>query len=183
MPLVLAALFLALTLIPAAAQDVIRTCACDAAKPETMTHRTCSLSSEAEKRPADAGHFFVKDINPRKPNRTLALPRRNGPGLYSMDGLSAAERTKLWSAAITKAKELWGDDWAVAYNGDKVRTQCHIHIHIGKLNTAARVAKFLEVSSPAAIPAPKGAGIWIYGHGKKLRVHAGEQITETALIR
>ncbi|MDX2178831.1 MAG: hypothetical protein SFV18_04500 [Bryobacteraceae bacterium] len=165
------------------AQDVIRTCACDAAVPETLAQRQCSLSNEAEKQPPMPPVFFLKDINPRKANRTLALPRTHGPGRYSLDQLTPAERTQLWSAAIAKAKELWGGEWAVAYNGDRVRTQCHIHIHIGKLNSAARLSEFLEVASPAQIPAPIGNGIWIYGAGGKLRVHTGEQITETALIR
>ena len=28
---------------------------------------------------------------------------------------------------------MWGDEWGVAYNGERVRTQCHMHLHIGKL--------------------------------------------------
>lgn len=177
-------ILLALLDVPgASAQDVIRTCSCDGASPETLTRRECSLSNEAEKQPAGIGHFFLKDINPRKANRTLALPRQHGPGRYSLDQLTPNERTALWAAAIAKARELWGDEWAVAYNGDKVRTQCHIHIHIGRLNSAARLEKFLEVSRPDKIPAPNGNGIWIYQANGKLRVHLGEQITETALVR
>jgi diadenosine tetraphosphate (Ap4A) HIT family hydrolase len=168
---------------PLFAQDVIRTCACDGAAPQTLTRRECSLSNEAEKQPAGISHFFLKDINPRKPNRTLALPRQHGPGRYSLDQLTKEERTALWTAAITKARELWGSDWAVAYNGDKVRTQCHIHIHIGRLNAAARLERFLAIKRPEQIPAPKGNGIWIYQSEGTLRVHMGEQITETALVR
>lgn len=145
--------------------------------------RSCSLSKEAGKQSPEVKVFFLKDINPRKPNRTLALPTHNGPATYTLDQLSPAERTRIWIEAIQKARELWGDEWAVAYNGDEVRTQCHVHVHIGKLNTAAKVSKFIEVSNPAEIPPPHGKGIWIYQDGKKLRVHAGEQITETALIR
>lgn len=167
----------------AAAQNVIPTCDCDGSKPETLAERRCSLSNEATKQPPEPDVFFLKDINPRKANRTLALPRKEGPGRYRLDDLTHAERTRLWSAAIEKARELWGDDWAVAYNGDEVRTQCHIHLHIGKLNSAAKLSTFIEVNSPAEIPAPNGKGIWIYGHGAKIRVHTGEQITETALVR
>jgi diadenosine tetraphosphate (Ap4A) HIT family hydrolase len=170
-----------LAMLSAAAQNVIPTCDCDAAKPETLLERRCSLSNEAAKQPPEPDVFFLKDINPRKANRTLALPRQEGR--YRLDDLTPAERTRLWSAAIEKARELWGDDWAVAYNGDEVRTQCHIHLHIGKLNSAAKLSEFLEVKSPAEIPAPQGKGIWIYGDGRKIRVHTGEQITETALVR
>jgi diadenosine tetraphosphate (Ap4A) HIT family hydrolase len=165
------------------AQDILPRCDCDAAKPETLAQRFCSLSQEAQNQPPAPPVFFLKDINPRKPNRTLALPRQHGPGRYSLDALTPAERTQLWTAAIEKARELWGAGWAVAYNGDKVRTQCHIHIHIGKLNEAAKRADFLGVSKPSEIPAPQGEGIWIYEEGGKLRVHLREQITETALIR
>lgn len=176
-------LWLILAMLPVAAQNIIPACDCDATKPETLSERRCSLSNEAAQQPPEPDVFFLKDINPRKPNRTLALPRREGPGRYRLDELTPVERTRLWSAAIEKAKELWGDDWAVAYNGDEVRTQCHIHLHIGKLNSAARLTEFSEVKSPAEIPAPNGKGIWIYGDGATIRVHTGEQITETALVR
>lgn len=165
------------------AQNVIPSCTCDSARPETLTERSCSLNREAEKQPAKPDIFFLKDINPRKPNRTLALPRHHGPANYTLDHISPAQRTRLWTEAIRKARELWGDEWAVAYNGDEVRTQCHIHIHIGKLNSGAKVSRFREVSKPSQIPAPNGKGIWIYQVGNKLRVHQGERITETALVR
>ncbi|MCX6593771.1 MAG: hypothetical protein NTZ56_19830 [Acidobacteria bacterium] len=166
------------------AQDAIRSCGCDPNQPATLEERTCSLTKEAVKQASTAEPvFFLKDINPRKANRTLALPRKTAKGAYTLDHYSAQERTELWTAAIAKAKSLWGDNWAVAYNGDKVRTQCQVHIHIGKLNTAAKLSKFSVVSRPSQIPAPQGAGIWIYSQGGKLRVHTGEQITETALVR
>lgn len=165
------------------AQNLIPSCACDSAKPETMLARSCSLSLEAEKHLGAATVFFVKDINPRKANRTLAMLKAHGPGRYTLDDLTPEERTTLWSAAIAKAKELWGSDWAVAYNGDQVRTQCHPHVHIGKLNAAAKLERFLRVRNASRIPSPAGKGIWIYGDGEILRVHTGEQITETALVR
>ncbi len=165
------------------AQNVIPGCSCDPTRPETFKERFCSLSQEAEKQPAEPDVFFLKDINPRKPNRTLALPRHHGPANYTLDQISHAQRTRLWAEAIRKARELWGDEWAVAYNGDEVRTQCHIHIHIGKLNFGAKVSKYQEISSPSQIPAPRGKGIWVYQVGNKLRVHHGERITETALVR
>ncbi len=173
-------LILCVSLAAAAlAQNIIPSCDCSSAG--AAQRRECSLSNEAEKRPPAPGVFFLKDINPRKPNRTLALPRQLGH--YRLDDLTPAERTRLWTAAIEKARELWGDDWAVAYNGDKVRTQCHIHLHIGKLNSGAKRSGFLEVSSPSKIPAPASGGVWIYPSGRKFRVFLGEQTTETALVR
>jgi hypothetical protein len=83
-------------------------CPCDPAKPETMKERQCSLCVEAEKQPDDDGVFFLKDINPRKPNRWLALPRTHTHGLHPLSSLSAEQRTRLWSAAIERAKQMWG---------------------------------------------------------------------------
>ena len=40
-----------------------------------MAKHECGLCREAEKLPQDPSVFFLKDINPRKPNRWLALPR------------------------------------------------------------------------------------------------------------
>lgn len=176
---------IALALIPSAiALADVSNCACDAAKPETLAARECSLCAEAEKHPTDLKVFFVRDINPRKPNRWLALPRVHHPGYHALRDLSAAERTELWSAAIAKGKELWGDEWGVAYNGDEVRTQCHAHVHIGKyLRESESEAPFQIIDGPAEIPAPRGEGIWIHPEGGKLHVHAGPQITERFLLR
>jgi diadenosine tetraphosphate (Ap4A) HIT family hydrolase len=160
-------------------------CACDPAKPASMETRQCSLCREAEKQPANVGVFFLKDINPRKPNRWLALPRAHGGGQHHLHEMTKAHRTELWTAAIAKAKELFGpDDWGLAYNGEKVRTQCHTHLHMGRWVKQAEQAKgFIVVSGPAEIPAPPGAGIWVHPVGNKLHVHVGEQITETVLVR
>lgn len=159
-------------------------CDCDPARPETLKERQCSLCMEAEKQPAEVKVFFLKDVNPRKPNRTLALPRRHLPGLHLMSEMSAEERTELWTATIAKAKELWGDEWAAGYNGDKVRTQCHTHIHIGKLLPGVEWGPFVEVSTAAEIPVPKVDGVWIHPvAGGKLHVHTGDQINETVLLR
>ena len=158
-------------------------CACDPHKPETMAARQCSLCREAEKQPVDQEIFFLKDINPRKPNRWLALTRAHGSGLHHLHDLSLASRTALWTAAIEKAKSLWGDDWGVAYNGEKVRTQCHTHVHIGKLMPHIETDHFIVISKPSEIPAPAGEGLWIHPVGNKLHVHLGEQTTETTLMR
>jgi len=160
-------------------------CECDHTRPETLQARNCSLCREADKQPPGADIFYLKDVSPRKPNRWLVLIRAHQGGNHSLADLSPRERTRLWAAAIKKGKELWGDEWGLAYNGDKVRTQCHLHIHIGKLLPAAVTRrKVVVVSGPAEIPAPKdGEGIWVHAHGNKLLVHLGEQICETVLLR
>ncbi|HYO83685.1 MAG TPA: hypothetical protein VES20_19945 [Bryobacteraceae bacterium] len=168
-----------------AAASTATVCECDPGVPDTMRARQCSLCNEAEKQSAGVDVFFLKDINPRKPNRWLALPRRHGSGLHHLHELTPEERTQLWSRAIDRARELWGDrDWGLAYNGEQVRTQCHTHIHIGKMMVHVENDKFIVVSKPSQIPAPEGEGLWIHPDGKgRLHVHVGEQTTETVLMR
>ena len=97
-------------------------CACDPARPQTLAARECALCGETEKQPADVPVFFLKDINPRKPNRWLALPRSHGKAQHSLADLPAPERARLWTAAIEKARSLFGGRWGLAINGDEVRT-------------------------------------------------------------
>ena len=174
-------LVLALSLMPYAHAAV--ECACDPQKPESLEARQCSLCREAEEHPTKQRIFYLKDINPRKPNRWLALPRAHGPANHHLHEMSVADRTELWTAAMEKARELWGDEWGVAYNGEKVRTQCHTHVHIGKLLHGIENDNFVVVSKPSQIPARPGEGIWIHPAGKKLHVHITEQTTETVLLR
>lgn len=166
-----------------AAAQTASVCDCDPSRPETMQARHCSLCGEAEKHPPGEGIFFLKDNNPRKPNRWLALPRAHGQGKHRLADMTAAERTRLWNAAIGKARELWGEEWGLAYNGDKVRTQCHGHIHIGKLLQGVESGKVVVVRTAAQIPSPGDAGLWIHPHGRSLHVHLNEQTTETVLLR
>ena len=93
------------------------------------------------------------------------------------------DRIALWAAAIGKAKELWGDAWGVAYNGEQVRTQCHAHLHIGKLLQGVCSGKILTISRPSQIPKHPRKGLWIHPVGNKLHVHLEENISETALMR
>jgi CDP-diacylglycerol pyrophosphatase len=158
-------------------------CNCDPSQPETMNQRQCSLCREAEKQPADVVVFFLKDANPRKPNRLLALPRMHTSGPHPLAELPPEVRIRLWTAAIEKAQSLWGPDWAVAYNGDRVRTQCHAHIHIGKLLPGVEAGDFVVVNSPAEIVVRPGEGAWVHPVDGKLHVHTGEQIDETVLLR
>lgn len=181
-PVVLGAL---LFLLPTASAQMVD-CACDPANPESMKARQCSLCAEAEKHPPGTSVFFLKDVNPRKPNRYLALPRAHTPKGHRLADLTAEQRTALWTGAIAKARELWGETgWGIAINGDKVRTQCHTHIHISRLLPGVDWGTdFIEVSSPAEIPVPGEDGLWIHPTANgKLKVHRGEQITETVLLR
>ncbi len=159
----------------------VRDCACDVSKPDTMAAKNCGLCREAEKQPADAAVFFLKDINPLKPNRWLALPRAH---THALQNLPAEARLALWDAAIEKARSLWGDQWGLAVNGDERRTQCHAHIHIGKLLDNVETPNVVVVDGPADIPIPTdGAGFWVHPVGGKLHVHSGEQATEFVLMR
>jgi len=171
----------ALFLLSALALGDVRNCVCDLASAESMAKRECGLCREAEKQPADELVFFVKDINPTKPNRWLALPRAHK---HELADLTPAERLAFWTGAIAKAHELWGDQWGVAVNSDARRSQCHMHAHIGKLLDDAENSDFVLVSDPAEIPLPReGGGIWIHPVGGKLHVHLGQDAPETLLMR
>ena len=162
----------------------VRGCACDIAKPETLEARECGLCREAESQPPEPAVFFLKDNNPRKPNRLLALPRAHGSGQNSLADMTPQQRLTLWSSAIAKARETWGDDWGLAINGEMARTQCHAHIHVGKLLAGIETRQFVVVNGPAQIPVPAdGTGMWVHPAGPKLHVHLNEQITETVLLR
>jgi hypothetical protein len=173
------------TIILALVLADVRNCACDVSKPDTMEAVNCSLCREAEKQPVDAGVFFLKDTNPKKPNRILALPRKHTPGPHALHDLSAADRTELFTEAIVKGKELWGDQWGVAYNGVESRTQCHAHIHIGKLVDDAETGHdFVVVNTPSEIMVPDdGSGFWFHAVDGKIHVHSGAQVNEFVLMR
>ncbi len=162
----------------------IRDCGCDASKPETLDARNCSLCREALKQPADKDVFFLKDNNPTKPDRWLALPREHYSSTSPLAAMTPAERAGFWDAAIAKARDLWGDEWAIAMNGDLSRTQCHPHVHIGKLLPGNESDSGIFVASPEQIPVPPdGAGLWFHPQGSRLHVHEGAQINETVLMR
>jgi hypothetical protein len=159
-------------------------CACDIAQSATLEARECALCREAEAQPMEPAIFFLKDVNPRKANRTLALPRFHGRGSHPLSEMTPEQRAMLWSAAIEKAKSLWGAEWGLAVNGETARTQCHAHIHIGKLLQGVETARFVVVDGPGQIPVPEdGTGLWVHPEGAKLHVHLAEQITETVLLR
>jgi hypothetical protein len=163
----------------------VQGCACDPARPDTMSVRQCSLCAEAEKQNANEIYFFLKDANPHKANRTLMLLRSHDyDGRLPLLKLTPKQRVAFWATAIERARSLWGDEWGLAINGDEVRTQCHAHIHIGKLLQGVEYGKPLVIAGPAQIPTPDdGTGLWIHPFGGKLHVHTGEQRAETVLLR
>ena len=178
----LAPLALALTLCSARAD--ISGCTCELGSAGSIEAHWCGLCRIAEEQPAGVEFFFLKDSSPFKPNRWLLLPRAHwdGPGLF--EKLTPAQRTRLWTAAIARARALWGGEWGLALNGDGSRTQCHLHIHIGKLLRGVESGTVVVVNGPAQIPAPRdGTGLWIHPYGRKLHVHVGEQVAETVLLR
>ena len=171
----------ALLLFSALSLADVRDCACDLANAESMGKHECGLCREAEKLPRDPAVFFLKDINPRKPNRWLALPRTH---THTFAEMTPEQRLAFWTAAIAKARELFGDHWGLAFNGDQSRTQCHLHVHMGKLRDDAELDDGLLVNGPADIPVPHdGSGFWLHASGDKLHLHLGEEITETVLLR
>ncbi len=159
----------------------IRGCVCDPAQPGTLQDRACSLTRVAIEQTGAAPVFFVRDANPAKPNRWLAIPRTLHQSLNEM---TPAERNVYWAAAIAKARDLWPDNWAIAINGDERRSQCQLHAHIGKLLPEADRSGGVLVDRVEEIPTPPaGSGIWIQPEGNKLRVHPGVMAGETNLMR
>jgi hypothetical protein len=150
-----------------------------------MAATNCSLCREAEKQPIEQGVFFLKDTNPTKANRTLALPRKHTTGPHYLSDLPAADRLELFTAAIAKGQELWGENWGIAYNGIERRTQCHAHVHIGKLIDNAETGQnFTVIDGPANIVIPTdGSGFWIHAVNGKFHEHSGQQVNEFVLER
>jgi diadenosine tetraphosphate (Ap4A) HIT family hydrolase len=158
-------------------------CSCDPSKPESLESRNCSLTKEALKQPETVEFFVLKDASPRKPNRWLVLPRVTAPGAHPLHDLPLDTRQRLWAFAVGVAEQKFGDDWGIAYNGYEVRTQCHLHIHVGRYVTAGEQRKFRFVKSPKDFPAPETTGVWIHPVPGGYHVHEGEQIAETVLVR
>jgi hypothetical protein len=98
--------------------------------------------------------------------------------------LPKSERTRFWAFAIAEAKKRFGpEEWGVAYNGDKVRTQCHLHLHIGRFIPAAENSKFKLVRRIEDFPAPAEGGVLVHPVKGGYHVLTGEEIMETALVR
>jgi hypothetical protein len=171
----------ALWLLPLTRADV-RTCQCDVTVPATMEARECALCREAEKQPAGVQYFFLRDTNPNKPHRWLALPHFHGNHPQQLLEMTPEQRTGYWKAAIAKAREEWGEDWGIALNSTQKRSQCHIHLHIGKLLPDMEDANFVAVDRPEDFPVPRdGEGMWIHPAGPGYHAHMNEPAGELKL--
>ena len=174
--------WLAVLLCPAYAD--VRNCLCDVARPETLTPRECSLCKAAEAQPPEHAFFVLRDANPNKPHRWLALPRFHGTNPQRLADFTPEQRTAYWTFAIAKGHEFFGDAWGLALNSLERRTQCHAHIHIGKLLDGVENDSFTVVDGPADIPLPRdGDGLWVHPSGGKLHVHTGDPAPELLLER
>lgn len=170
-------------------------CPCDHSIAETLlAYPQCSLCLESEFHPPDVPFFFVQDNDPGKPHRWLILPKAHDKGIQYLSDLPADVSSKFWAAAVRKGEELWGKNWGLAVNGDLARSQCHAHVHIGKLLGGVEGNEFLykkrlsrvpgkapiTVAGPDQIKAPeKGAAFWIHPVKGGLHVHV-EDITAAA---
>jgi CDP-diacylglycerol pyrophosphatase len=175
---------IALLLLPMSRAD-IRECLCDIAVPATLEARECGLCKEAERQPADVQYFFLRDTNPTKPHRWLALPRFHGSHPQQLFEMTPEQRAGYWAAAMAKAGETWGDQgWGVALNSTIKRTQCHIHIHIGKLLPDYEDDHFVVVEKASDIPLPEpGNGVWVHPVGSHFHAHVNEPAGELKLER
>jgi len=179
-----ATLALLLSIAPPRLGADVRGCDCNLNDPEAMTKRECSLCREADRHPAEVEFFVLRDNNPRKPNRWLVLPKAHTAGSHPLHLMPKEQRDRLWAFAIEEAKKHFTDnEWGIAYNGDKVRTQCHLHVHIGKFIPAAENPKFKVVRRLEQFPAPSEGGVLIHPVKNGFHVHTGEEIMETALVR
>jgi hypothetical protein len=156
-------------------------CVCDFSKPGGAAKIECALSMIARNQPTWEAAFLLKDNSPAKPHQWLALPKGEYGGGSPLSLMKDSERLALWSVAAQKAKDLFGDDWALAMNGAD-RSQCHLHIHIGKMKPGSEKGGGIVVDDLSQIPAPSnGNGVWVHPEGGKLHVHTDEVGTEYVL--
>ncbi len=175
---------LVIVLAACAVRADVRDCVCDLQAPDIAQVRGCSLCVEASKHPASERVILLKDNDPTKPNRWLVIPQAHVDGSNPLAHMNAEERLALWKAAIAKGTELWGGDWGVAMNGDIARRQCHAHVHVGKLLEGKETDNGFYIDGASQLPVvADGTGLWFHPSGGRLHVHAGEQITETVLMR
>ena len=176
---------IALLLLHAGHADV-RNCVCDMARPETLEARECSLCKVVETHSAEPSFLAIRDANPNKPHRWLALPRFHGRQPQHLADFTPELRAAYWTFSIAKAHELWpADDWGLAVNSLEKRTQCHAHIHIGKMREGVENDRITVVDDIASIPLPReGDGLLIHPiPGGKFHAHHGDDSPELMLER
>jgi CDP-diacylglycerol pyrophosphatase len=172
---------LVLVLPPASAPPVVD-CSCDHSRPESLTARVCSLCGTAEKQSGEV--YFLKDINPSKPNRYLALPKAHEGGVQSVGTMPDPLRTQLWREAIAKAIELYGERWGLAHNGHLFRTQCHAHLHMGPMSPEVEDVTGTLHGDPKDFPATAAEqGMWVHPKDGRYCVHLDRDLAEIVLIR
>ena len=157
-------------------------CPCDHADEASLDASVCSLCRTAEEQ--NDGVYFLKDINPAKPNRYLALPKAHGSGLQAISDMDPDDRAALWSAAIQRAEELFGERWGLANNSHFFRTQCHAHIHMGPLSPEVKDESGALYDEPGNFPAVDASqGIWVHPKDGRYCVHLDRDLAEVVLIR
>ena len=178
---VIVAAFACCGLVPLAPMPVV-SCPCDHALPESISNRVCSLCGTAAKQTDEI--YFLKDINPHKPNRYLALPKAHGSGFQSTADLSQALRAELWRQAAKRAEELYPGRWGLAQNSHFFRTQCHAHIHIGPLSPEVEDTLGMVYASAEQFP-NVGAeeGMWLHPKDGRFCVHLDRDLAEIVLVR
>ena len=176
--LVLLAVFCLVPLVP---MPVVE-CPCDHAREGSMDSRVCSLCGTAERAIDEV--YFLKDINPHKPNRYLALPKTHAAGYQSTADLSPELRTELWRKAATRAEALYPGRWGIAQNSHFFRTQCHAHLHIGPLSPEVEDVEGKVYGKFEDIPnvGPE-QGIWLHPKQGGYCVHLDRDLAEIVLIR
>lgn len=157
-------------------------CPCDHARPESLEARVCGLCRTAERQ--DSEFYFVKDINPHKPNRYLALPRDHGHDLQGPASLPDEQRARYWRADIEKAEELYPGKWGLAANGHFFRTQCHAHIHMGLLSRLVEHEDGELFDDPAGFPnVGLEDGVWVHPLRGRYCIHLDRDLAEVILVR
>ena len=147
-------------------------------RPETMKARQCGLCREAEKHPLDAKFFFLKDNNPRKPNRWLLLPRahkHDGPARCRDDRRPSARA--LWRLAIAAGEAALGrrmGDRLQRRQGPHAVPRPPAHRQVAQGHRLDR--RFIIVIRAGTSRCPKTApGSGSTPPAGKLHVHLGEQ--------
>ncbi len=168
-------------LVPLVPMAVV-SCPCDHARTDSLGSRVCSLCQTAETESEEI--YFLRDINPLKPSRYLALPKPHGSGFQSTADLSEELRAKLWSRAAERAEELYPGRWGLAQNSHFFRTQCHAHIHIGPLSPEVDDIGGTLVATAEEVPnvGPE-QGIWMHPRKAMFCVHLDRDLAEIVLVR
>lgn len=139
----------------------------------------CSLCNEAVRRRPEHGSstIVIKDRNVCK-GRWLALPQEHrGPCIQTLPTVSPQARRDLGRTAIAKALAEFGPGFGLAINPSAERSQCHLHVHIGRLRpNVACSAVMASVSSPDEVfAAATDQGVWVHAAGGGYHVHTSER--------